>query len=142
LGRPAKVSAAQRRYNVRQLFGEVQVVKQDYLQMRVLELAPQVFVTGQLFATDLKLAAKQGIRSIVNNRDDGESAGQPASADLAKAAEALGMAFVQFPIDPTSISDEDVLAFRKICEQLERPLLMFSRAGRRSTKIWEMAERD
>lgn len=117
-------------------------MKQDYLQMRVLELAPQVFVTGQLFETDLKLAAKQGVRTIVNNRDDGESAGQPASADLAKAAEALGMTFVQFPIDPTSISDEDVVAFREICAQLERPLLLFSRAGRRSTKIWEMAERD
>jgi sulfide:quinone oxidoreductase len=110
--------------------------------MRVLELAPQVFVTGQLFETDLKLAAKQGFRSIVNNRDDGESAGQPASADLARAAVALGMAFVQFPVDPRSISEEDVVAFRKICDQLERPLLLFSRSGRRSTKIWEMAEPD
>ena len=115
-------------------------MRQDYLQMRVLELAPQVFVTGQLFESDLELAAKQGVRSIVNNRDDGESAGQPTSADLAKAAEALGMAFVQFPVDPKSISDEDVVAFRNICDQLERPLLLFSRSGRRSTKIWEMTE--
>jgi len=115
-------------------------VQQDYLQICVLELAPQVFVTGPLSATELELAAKQGFRSIVNNRDDGESAGQPASADLAGAAEAVGMAFVQFPVDPRSISAEDVVAFRTICDQLERPLLLFSRSGRRSTKIWEMAE--
>jgi uncharacterized protein (TIGR01244 family) len=88
-------------------------VQQDYLQICVLELAPQVFVTGPLSATELELAAKQGFRSIVNNRDDGESAGQPASADLAGAAEAVGMAFVQFPVDPRSISAEDVVAFRK-----------------------------
>lgn len=115
-------------------------MKQDYLQLRVLELAPRVFVTGQLFETDLGLAVQQGIRSIVDNRDDGESAGQPASAHLAKAAEALGMAFVRFPVDPVSISADDVVAFRKICAELERPLLLFSRTGRRSIKIWEMAE--
>jgi len=115
-------------------------MKQDYLQLRVLEIAPRVFVTGQLFETDLGLAVQQGVRSIVDNRDDGESAGQPASADLAKAAEALGMAFVRFPIDPISISADDVVAFRKTCAELERPLLLFSRTGRRSIKIWEMAE--
>jgi uncharacterized protein (TIGR01244 family) len=110
--------------------------------MRVLELAPQVFVTGQLFEADLKLAAGQGVRSIVNTRDDGEAAGQPASADLARAAEALGMTFEQFPVNPQSISDDDVVAFRNLCDRLERPLLLFSRAGRRATKIWEMAESD
>ena len=108
--------------------------------MRVLELAPQVYVSGQLFEQDLRLAAKQGVRSIMNNRSDGESMGQPSSADLAKVAEELGMAFVHFPIDPKSITRQDVEAFAKVCDELERPLLIFSRSGARSTKIWEMAE--
>ena len=34
-------------------------MKQDYLQMRVLELAPQVYASGQLFESDLQLLAKQ-----------------------------------------------------------------------------------
>jgi len=108
--------------------------------MRVFELAPQVYVSGQLFENDLRLAAKQGVRSIMNNRPDNESMGQPLSADLAKVAEELGIAFVHFPVDPRSITSQDVEAFSKACDELERPLLIFCRSGARSTKIWEMAE--
>jgi uncharacterized protein (TIGR01244 family) len=115
-------------------------MKQDYLQMRVLELAPQVYVSGQVFETDLGIMAKQGVRSIVNNRSDGESSGQPMSADLAKIATELGMIFVHFPVDPKSITRQDVERFAEVCDDLERPLLIFSRSGARSTKIWEMAE--
>jgi len=115
-------------------------LKQDYLQMRVLELAPEVYASAQLFEQDLRLAAKQGVRSIVNNRSDDESMGQPSSVDLAKVAQELGMTFVHFPVDSKSITNDDVEAFAKVCNKLERPLLVFSRSGARSTKIWEMAE--
>ena len=115
-------------------------MKQDYLQIKALELAPQVYVCGQLFEQDLKLVAKQGVRSIMNNRPDNESIGQPLSAELAKVAEELGMAFVQFPVNPRSITRQDAEAFAKACDELERPLLIFCRSGARSTKIWEMAE--
>jgi sulfide:quinone oxidoreductase len=118
----------------------VESLKQDYLQMRVLELAPQVYVSAQLFESDLRLAAKQGVRSIMNNRADGESLGQPLSADLAKTAEELGMTFLHFPVDPRAITEQDVEEFAKVCDELERPLLIFSRSGARSTTIWEMAE--
>lgn len=115
-------------------------MRQDYLQIRALELAPQVYVCGQLFEQDLKLLARQGVRSIMSNRHDHESAGQPLSADLAKVAEDLGMTFVHFPVDARSITKQDIEAFAKMCDGLERPLLIFSRSGARSTKIWEMAE--
>ncbi|MDH3334613.1 MAG: TIGR01244 family sulfur transferase [Gammaproteobacteria bacterium] len=108
--------------------------------MRVLELAPQVYVSGQVFEDDLKLAAKQNVRTIVNNRPDDETVGQPKSADLARVAEELGMTFVHFPLESRSISKESVEAFARVCNELERPLLIFSGSGVRSTKIWEMAE--
>ena len=115
-------------------------MKQDYLQMKVLELAPQVYVSGQVFESDLKLVADQDVRSIVNNRPDDETVGQPKSADLAKAAEALGMTFVHFPLESRSISKETAAEFAKVCDTLERPVLVFSATGVRSTKAWEMAE--
>ncbi len=108
--------------------------------MKVLELAPQVYVSGQVFEEDLKLAAKQNVRSIVNNRPDNETVGQPRSADLAKVAEELGMTFVHFPLESRRISPETATAFAELCAGLERPLLIFSASGVRSTKIWEMSE--
>ena len=115
-------------------------MKQDYLQIRVLELAPQVTVSGQLFEQDVKLLARQGVRSIVNNRPDGESPGQPSSSDLAAVAEEHGVAYLHFPVIPGSIAAEDAEAFAKACDGLERPLHGFSRSGARSMKIWELAE--
>lgn len=115
-------------------------MRQDYLQIKALELAPQVYVCGQLFESDLQLVARQGVRSIVNNRPDNESGGQPASADLAKVAEELGMTFVHLPVEPGSISKEAAQAFATVCDELARPLLLFSRSGARATRIWEMAE--
>ena len=108
--------------------------------MRALELAPQVYASGQLFEHDLKLLAKEGVRSIVNTQSDGESMGKASSADLAKLAEELGMTYVHFPVEPKSITSEDLEAFAKICDELERPLLISSGSGGRSTRIWEMAE--
>jgi uncharacterized protein (TIGR01244 family) len=115
-------------------------LKQDYLQMRVLELAPQVFVTGQLYEHDVRLAAKQGVRTIMNNRPDGEAPGQPLSADLAKVAEELGVTYVYHPVVPQLVTREDVEEFGRVCEDLDRPLLIFCRSGARSTRMWEMAE--
>lgn len=108
--------------------------------MKVLELAPQVYVSGQLYEQDIRLAAKQGVRSIMNNRPDGEAVGQPLSADLAKTAEELGMTYVYLPVDSRTFTREDVEHFAKTCKDLERPLLIFCRSGARSTRVWELAE--
>ena len=108
--------------------------------MRVLELAPQVYVSGQLFEHDVRLMAKQGVRSIMNNRPDGESMGQPLSADLAIIAEELGMTFLHLPVDLRALTEQIVEEFAKACDELERPLLIFCRSGARSTTVWEMAE--
>ncbi len=108
--------------------------------MRVLELAPQVYATGQLFETDLQLLSRQGVRSIVNTRPDNESEGQPASEDLARAAAEVGITLVHFPVDPASMTKEDAGAFMKACDELDRPLMVCGRSGGQSTKIWETAE--
>lgn len=115
-------------------------MRQDYLQMRVLEVAPQVYASGPLFETDLNLLAKQGVRSIMNTRPDGESAGQPLSSDLAKAAESLGITLVHFPVESGSITAQDAQAFAQACDELERPLVVCGRSGAQSTRIWETAE--
>jgi hypothetical protein len=47
---------------------------QNYLQLRALELAPQAYASGPLFADDGKLTAKQGVRSVVDSRYGGAAA--------------------------------------------------------------------
>ncbi len=80
------------------------------------------------------------MRTIVNNRPDGESVGQPKSADLAKIAEELGLSYVHFPVDSASLTAQQVAEFAAVCAQLERPVHVFCRSGMRSIRLWEMAE--
>jgi sulfide:quinone oxidoreductase len=105
-----------------------------------MELAPQVYVTGQVFEHDLKLMADEGVRSIINNRPDGEASGQPKTADLAEIAENLGMTYIYIPVVSGSITEQNVVDFRQACDTLEKPILVFCRSGARSTSLWQIAE--
>ena len=115
-------------------------MQKDYLQMRVLEVAPQVFASGQLFVTDLDLIAKQGVRSIVCVRPDGEAPDQPLAVDLASAADEHGIAVAPFPLDFRTIPAEIANEFMQTCDRLKRPMLVCGRSGAHSTRAWETAE--
>ena len=108
--------------------------------MRVLELAPEVYASAQLFESDLQLIAKQGVRSIVSTQADDESPGQPKSSDFAKAAERFGIRFVHCPVNAMSITPEVARLFMNACDELERPLIVCGRSGAEVTRIWETAE--
>ena len=107
--------------------------------MRVLELAPEVYVTGQLFDDTVRAAAKQGVRTIINNRPDHEVPDQPLNANLQKLAEELGMTFIYQPVVSGRMTPQDVEDFRNIYADVEKPLLIFCRTGARSTQLFEVS---
>ena len=110
------------------------------MQIRVLEVAPQVYACGPLFESDLQLLSKQGVRSIIDTRPDGAALGQPSSADLAGAAAALDIAYLHFPVESGPISPETARALAAASESLARPMMVCSQSGGRATKIWETSE--
>jgi uncharacterized protein (TIGR01244 family) len=58
--------------------------------MQTRSLTDKLSVSSQLALADLAEAADKGIRSIINNRPDGEAPDQPSSAELEAAAADLG----------------------------------------------------
>jgi sulfide:quinone oxidoreductase len=107
--------------------------------MQLHQLAADIFVTGQISPNDLTAFAAKGIRTVVNNRPDHEGFGQPTSAEMAAAAEALGMKYVYFPVLSGGITRENVEGFAKIRPELEGPVLLYCRSGARSTRLWELS---
>ena len=57
--------------------------------MEIKRISPELSVSPQLGVADVGIAASQGFRSIVCNRPDAEGDGQPPSAEIRQAAEAL-----------------------------------------------------
>jgi sulfide:quinone oxidoreductase len=107
--------------------------------MQFHQLSNDVFVAGQIRPEDLGAYAGKGVKTVVNNRPDHESVGQPTSAEIAAAAEELGMNYVYFPVLSAGITRENVEEFARIRPNLDGPVLLFCRSGARSTRLWELS---
>lgn len=96
-----------------------------------------VAVAPQLVAEDFAEIARLGFRTIVNNRPDGEAAGQLPS-ELARAlAEANGLAYHHLPLRGYEVTDEEnVDAFVALTVQAREPVLFYCGTGTRCTLLW------
>jgi sulfide:quinone oxidoreductase len=102
-------------------------------------LTPAFGVAGQLDADDIAALAAQGWRSLLCNRPDGETADQPAGAELVQAAAAHGLAWRHIPVVSGQWRDADVAAFAEALRTLPAPVLAFCRTGTRSIHLWALA---
>ena len=93
-------------------------------------------VAGQIGPGDVGTAAAQGVATIVNNRPDGEEAGQPTSAEIAAAASAAGLGYRHIPVSG-GVSEAQIEAMAAALEA--GPVLAFCKSGTRSTYLWALA---
>ncbi|MEM8986591.1 MAG: TIGR01244 family sulfur transferase [Pseudomonadota bacterium] len=101
------------------------------------KITDTVFVSGQIQSGDLSAAAASGVKTVVNNRPDGEERNQPASAEIEAAAKAAGLAYAHVPVAGMGIGHEDLDAFD--AAEKTGPVLAFCKSGLRSTLVWALA---
>lgn len=97
-------------------------------------------VSPQLEAADMVELAALGVRRVINHRPDGESAGQPAGAELERAARAAGLDYVAIPIVRLPPTEEQALATRRAAEGAGGPAHAFCKSGTRSAFAWAAGE--
>jgi len=95
-----------------------------------------ILVSGQIAPEDVAAAKAEGVRTIVNNRPDGEQPGQPAGAEIEAAAQAAGLGYAYIPVDASGLGRGHVDAMAAALEQ--GPVLAFCRSGTRSTNLWAL----
>ncbi len=98
-----------------------------------------VAVAPQIDAADLPAIKAAGFVAIVNNRPDGEEAGQPAGDAIRAAAEAAGLAYTAIPVGPTGLSQPLLDAMAAALTAADGPVLAFCRSGTRSCNLWALA---
>ena len=96
-----------------------------------------IAVSPQITADDVARAAKDGFTLIVNNRPDGEEAGQPAAAEIEAAAKAAGLGYVHIPIRGMPTRDQ-VDQTAAAISAAEGPALLYCRSGTRSIITWSL----
>lgn len=101
------------------------------------DVAPEFRITlsGQITPDDVKVLAEQGVKTIVNNRPDGEEEGQPTSAQIEAVCQELGITYKQIAFSGGMMDMSHVQAFADFYNSTERPLHIFCRTGNRSNMI-------
>lgn len=95
-------------------------------------------MTGQIEPEHMPRLAEHGIRTIINNRPDGEERGQPTSEEIAAAAAEHGMDYLHIPVVSGGISMQNIEDFKNRCAGFDAPILMFCRSGARSSMLFQM----
>ena len=103
-------------------------------------MAHNISIQGQVTPEQVAMLAKNGFKTIINNRPDGEESNQPTSADIAAAAEKAGIAYKEISFAGTGLTQPHVEEFADFFNQAEQPILIFCRTGARSTGIYEAAK--
>jgi uncharacterized protein (TIGR01244 family) len=93
----------------------------------------------QISVADVEEAARQGFKTIINNRPDGEEPTQPRSAEIEAAAKAAGLAYFHIPVvgAPTP---QQVETTQTVLQDAAEPVLAFCRSGTRSIVTWSLSQ--
>ena len=120
---------------IRQMFGAGQQPR----GLRHTKIAENYHVCGQLSVADVEAAKAEGFTTIICNRPDGESFGQPSADDIKTAAHAQGMSFHYLPVGHSGLSPEVMSGFKSAISSDSGKILAYCRSGNRSAILWQMA---
>jgi uncharacterized protein (TIGR01244 family) len=106
------------------------------------QLDERTWVSGQIAPHEVAGLVEQGVTVLINNRPDGEEAGQPFAGDIEEAAAAAGIAYRFVPII-RGIGPADVESMQEALREAgEGKLLAFCRSGTRSALALALAQRE
>src|SRR5688500_18414871 len=93
----------------------------------------------QISVADVAESARQGFKTIIHNRPDGEDPAQPSAAEIEAAAKTAGLAYHHIPVrgGPTP---EQVAQTQAVLQESEEPVLAFCRSGTRSIVTWSLSQ--
>lgn len=108
--------------------------------MTIIPIDSRLSVSGQPDLAEISAMPARGVVTLINNRPDGEEAGQPGSRAEAEAAEAAGLSYLHLPVTGATITRADIALFREAVEASPGPVIAHCRSGTRSLTLWVLGE--
>jgi len=103
-------------------------------------LTADLSVSPQITVDDVPMLKAAGFRAIICNRPDGEAEDQPRFAEIADAAQKVGIKALYLPVVAGAMADADARAFRQALTDLPGPVLAYCRSGARSANLWTLSQ--
>ena len=105
------------------------------------QLFDNIFVTGQINASDFPAMVEAGVKVIINNRPDNEEPGQFSSTDAEQLAKEHGIAYHYLPMaNGQPLPENLVNDFKTIVNSTNDPILTHCRSGMRSSFLWALGQ--
>jgi uncharacterized protein (TIGR01244 family) len=103
------------------------------------KLDDMFYASPQITADNLADARALGIKTVINNRPDGEEPSEPQGTEIEAAAHAAGLGYVAIPVTHAGFSGPQVAAMAVALDSATGPVLAYCRSGTRSTLLWALA---
>ena len=103
-------------------------------------LTRDIWISDQLTADRVADAQRQGFRTIIDLRPDGEAPEQTPSSEIERLAGTHRLGFAYVPVLHGDIPAETVDKLARSLQTAERPVLLYCRTGRRAARTWALAE--
>ena len=97
------------------------------------------YVSTQLMPEHFAGLAAQGVKTIINNRPDGERGFYPTDAEMAELAKNHGMEYHFIPVNPMALTMEPVNQFANAMANAAGTVVAYCASGRRSAMMWALA---
>ena len=107
--------------------------------MKIKKINDQLSVADQITQNDVSDISKAGFQSIICNRPDAETAGQPAYKEIEQAAMKANLPIRYLPAVSGAVTSELGQEFGKMLEELPKPVLAYCRSGMRCTTLWALS---
>lgn len=107
--------------------------------MDIRAITPEYAVSPQIEPADLAAIKAAGYVTVINNRPDGEIPPHLHSAEMRRAAEALGLVFVANPVIGGALTMENVTAQGAAIAASAGPVFAYCASGNRSSIVWALA---
>lgn len=108
--------------------------------MEIKRISPFLSVSPQIYAAHVERLAFLGFKTIINNRPDNETDDQPLVEELAEMAAKYDIEFINIPVIPGELTEQNVKEFGDAMKRVQGPVLAYCRSGMRSTSLWALYE--
>lgn len=99
-----------------------------------------VHVREQVGLADVDQLGREGYRTLIDLRPDGEVADQPSSSQVGAAAARAGLRFAYVPTPRGDIPGATVEMLLNELAGAERPVMLYCRSGSRAARVWALVE--
>lgn len=104
------------------------------------KLSENFAVSPQLTETDFDQLATAGYKTVINNRPNGEEAGQLTATAAQKIAQENDLNYVHIPVKMPEITKEAVEQFSQAIKENPGPILAHCKTGTRSAILWTITQ--